>query len=86
MCVCVCRVHDNSQANAVMQQAAVILQVEDSMPLLRRFYDNQYISNHCAPLADAYDDDITTNRHYHNEMGRITAEIKVCEEKKHSVI
>ncbi|XP_030298127.1 transient receptor potential channel pyrexia [Sparus aurata] len=70
------RVHDNSQANAVMQQAAVILQVEESMPLLRRFYDNQYISNHCAPLADAHDDDITTNRHYHNEMGRITAEIK----------
>ncbi|XP_076599549.1 transient receptor potential cation channel subfamily A member 1, partial [Chaetodon auriga] len=37
------RVHDNSQANAVMQQAAVILQVEESMPFLRRFYDNQYI-------------------------------------------
>ncbi|XP_073337596.1 uncharacterized protein [Pagrus major] len=70
------RVHDNSQANAMMQQAAVILQVEESMPLLRRFYDNQYISNHCAPLADAYDDDITTNPRYHDEMGRITAEIK----------
>ena len=80
VCVCVCRVHDNSQANAVMQQAAVILQVEESMPLLRRFYDNQYISNHCAPLADTYD--ITTNRHYHDEMGCINAEIKVCEGKK----
>uniref|UniRef100_A0A4W6E0C8 Si:ch73-193i2.2 n=1 Tax=Lates calcarifer TaxID=8187 RepID=A0A4W6E0C8_LATCA len=71
------RVHDNSQANAVMQQAAVILQVEDSMPLLRRFYDNQYISNHCAPLADAHDDDVNTNPRYHDEMGRITAQIKV---------
>ncbi|XP_022603896.1 transient receptor potential cation channel subfamily A member 1-like [Seriola dumerili] len=70
------RVHDNSQANAVMQQAAVILQVEDSMPLLRRFYDNQYISNQCAPLADAYNDDIATNPGYHEEMGRITAQIK----------
>ncbi|XP_018518295.1 transient receptor potential cation channel subfamily A member 1 [Lates calcarifer] len=70
------RVHDNSQANAVMQQAAVILQVEDSMPLLRRFYDNQYISNHCAPLADAHDDDVNTNPRYHDEMGRITAQIK----------
>lgn len=59
-----------------MQQAAVILQVEESMPLLRHFYDNQYISNHCAPLADAHDDDITTNPHYHDEMGRITAQIK----------
>ncbi|XP_074532160.1 uncharacterized protein LOC141795244 [Halichoeres trimaculatus] len=70
------RVHDNSKANAVMQQATVILQVEESMPLLRRFYDNQYISKYCAPLAEAYDDDITTNPGYHNEMGRITAQIK----------
>ncbi|XP_070834208.1 transient receptor potential channel pyrexia [Chaetodon trifascialis] len=70
------RVHDNSQANAVMQQAAVILQVEESMPFLRRFYDNQYISKHCAPLAEAYEDDITTNPRYHGEMGRITAQIK----------
>lgn len=77
------RVHDNSQANAVMQQAAVILQVEDSMPLLRRFYDNQYISNNCAPLADAYDVDITTNPHYHGEMGRITTQIKVRLKKQY---
>ncbi|XP_041804077.1 transient receptor potential cation channel subfamily A member 1 [Chelmon rostratus] len=70
------RVHDNSQANAVMQQAAVILQVEESMPFLRRFYDNQYIANHCAPLAEAYDDNITTDPHYHGEMGHITAQIK----------
>ncbi|XP_040906231.1 transient receptor potential channel pyrexia [Toxotes jaculatrix] len=70
------RVHDNSQANAVMQQATVILQVEDSMPLLRRFFDDQYVFNHCAPLADAYDDDFATNPRYHDEMGRITASIK----------
>uniref|UniRef100_A0A3Q3GG54 Si:ch73-193i2.2 n=1 Tax=Labrus bergylta TaxID=56723 RepID=A0A3Q3GG54_9LABR len=71
------RVHDNSKANAVMQQAAVILQVEESMPFLRRFYDNQYIANHCAPLAEAYDDEFTTNPLYHDEMGHITAQIKV---------
>ncbi|KAK2824751.1 hypothetical protein Q5P01_021926 [Channa striata] len=70
------RVHDNSQANAVMEQAAIILQVEDSMPILRRFYDNVYISTHCAPLADAYDDDITTDPCYHGEKGRISAQIK----------
>ncbi len=51
------------------------------MVFLRRFYDNQFISNHCAPLAEAYDDDITTNSRYHDEMSRITAQIKVCEEK-----
>ncbi|XP_054456669.1 transient receptor potential channel pyrexia-like [Anoplopoma fimbria] len=70
------RVHGNSQAIAVMQQAAVILQVEESMPLLRRFYDNQFISNHCAPWADAHNDDITSNSRYHGEMGRITTQIK----------
>ncbi|XP_030011253.1 transient receptor potential channel pyrexia [Sphaeramia orbicularis] len=70
------RVHDNSQANAVMQQASVILQVDDSMPFLRRFYDNQYISTHCAPLANTYEEGATTNSRYHDEMGRITTEIK----------
>lgn len=70
------RVHDNSQANAMMQQAAVILQVEDSMPLLHCFYDDKYISNHCSPLAEPYDNDITTNPHYHDEMGHITIQIK----------
>ncbi|KAI3362884.1 hypothetical protein L3Q82_001922 [Scortum barcoo] len=69
------RVHDNSQANAMMQQAAVILQVEESMPVLRRFFDNKYISTHCAPLSDAFDS-ITTNPRYHDEMGRLTAQIK----------
>uniref|UniRef100_A0A3B5Q6J3 Uncharacterized LOC102220998 n=1 Tax=Xiphophorus maculatus TaxID=8083 RepID=A0A3B5Q6J3_XIPMA len=53
------RVHDNSRANAVMQQAAVILQVEDSMPRLHHFYDNQYISKHCSPLGEACDNLLT---------------------------
>ncbi|XP_070697055.1 transient receptor potential channel pyrexia isoform X2 [Pempheris klunzingeri] len=70
------RVHDNSQANAVMQQAAVILQVEESMSLLCHFYDNQYIFNHCAPLAVAYDDHTKTIPRYHDEMGRIITEVK----------
>ncbi|XP_054874660.1 uncharacterized protein si:ch73-193i2.2 isoform X2 [Amphiprion ocellaris] len=70
------RVHDNSQANAVMQQAVVILQVEDSIPLLRRFYDNRFVSNCCSPLVAACDNDITTLPRYHDETGHITAEIK----------
>ncbi|XP_017289949.1 transient receptor potential cation channel subfamily A member 1 isoform X2 [Kryptolebias marmoratus] len=69
------RVHDNSQANAVMQQAAVILQVEESMPHLRCFYDALYISKHCSPLADA-SDDITANPRYHQDIGHIKAQIK----------
>ncbi|XP_013888175.1 transient receptor potential channel pyrexia [Austrofundulus limnaeus] len=69
------RVHDNSQANAVMQQAAVILQVEELMPRLRCFYDDLYISKHCSPLADPCGD-ITGSSRYHQELGLLRAEIK----------
>uniref|UniRef100_A0A3Q4GRX5 Transient receptor potential cation channel subfamily V member 5-like n=1 Tax=Neolamprologus brichardi TaxID=32507 RepID=A0A3Q4GRX5_NEOBR len=75
------RVHDNSQAVAMMQQAAVILHVEESMPLMRHFYDNQYISSHCSPLVEPSDDGNTTNLHYHDEMGRITVQIKDNKDK-----
>uniref|UniRef100_A0A8C7XB16 Si:ch73-193i2.2 n=1 Tax=Oryzias sinensis TaxID=183150 RepID=A0A8C7XB16_9TELE len=67
------RVHDNSQANAVMQQAAVVLQV-GSMTFLRRFYDEQYISKYCSPLAD----NITAVSGFHYETKDIKTQIKVC--------
>lgn len=79
VCVCVSyRVYDNALANAVMQQAAIILQVEESMPRLRRFYDNHYIHDHCAPLGEFYDDDVITDRNQYAEMKKITSQIKVC--------
>uniref|UniRef100_A0A667XAH7 Si:ch73-193i2.2 n=1 Tax=Myripristis murdjan TaxID=586833 RepID=A0A667XAH7_9TELE len=71
------RVYGNAQANAVMQQASVILQVEESMPRLRCFCDEQHIFRHCAPLADAYDHDITMSPGYHDDMRTITVQIKV---------
>ncbi|KAL2083201.1 hypothetical protein ACEWY4_020974 [Coilia grayii] len=70
------RVYDNALANAVMQQAAIILQVEEAMPRLRRFYDNHYIHEHCAPLGEYYDDDVTTDRYQYAEMKKITSQIK----------
>ncbi|XP_007542466.1 transient receptor potential cation channel subfamily A member 1 isoform X1 [Poecilia formosa] len=69
------RVHDNSQANAVMQQAAVILQVGDSMPRLHRFYDNQYISKHCSPLGEACDN-LSMSSCYHHEFGHVTGQVR----------
>ncbi|CAL8297716.1 unnamed protein product [Merluccius merluccius] len=71
------RVYDNAQANGVMQQAAVILQVEDAIPCLRRFYDNQHIHRHCAPLTEFYDHDLITNSVYHREMASIASQFKV---------
>lgn len=60
-----------------MQQASIILQVEESMPHLRHFYDKQYIHTCCAPLREFYDDDIITDPDQHEEMKKLTAEIKV---------
>ena len=60
-----------------MQQAAIVVQVEESMPRLRRFYDNHYIHQHCAPLGEYYDDDVTTDRFQYAEMKKITSQIKV---------
>ncbi|XP_022540699.2 transient receptor potential cation channel subfamily V member 6 isoform X1 [Astyanax mexicanus] len=70
------RVYDNALANAVMQQASIILQVEESMPGLRRFYDKQYIHQNCAPLGEFYDDDIITDPEQHEGMKELTAQIK----------
>lgn len=60
-----------------MQQAAIILQIEESMPCLRRCYDNEYIHRHCAPLGEYYDDDVTTDPDHHAEMKKLTEQIKV---------
>ncbi|XP_076841759.1 uncharacterized protein LOC143485931 isoform X2 [Brachyhypopomus gauderio] len=70
------RVYDNALANAVMQQATIILQVEETMPRLRRLYDKHYIHCFCAPLGEFYDGDITTDLDQHEEMKKLTAEIK----------
>lgn len=60
-----------------MQQASIILQVEESMPHLQHFYDKQYIHTCCAPLKESYDDDIITDPDQHEEMKKLTTEIKV---------
>ncbi|XP_030628244.1 transient receptor potential channel pyrexia [Chanos chanos] len=70
------RVYDNALANAVMQQATIILQVEESMSYLRRLYDNQYIHRCCAPLAEFYDENITTDPEHYAGMKKLTTQIK----------
>ncbi|XP_073776628.1 uncharacterized protein si:ch73-193i2.2 [Danio rerio] len=70
------RVYENALANAVMQQAAIILQIEESMPCLRRCYDKEHIHRNCAPLGEFYDDDVTINPEKHAEMKKLTEQIK----------
>lgn len=69
------RVHDNSQANAVMQQAAVVLQLQDSVPVLSRFYDPLHVSKHCAPLAEG-DPAHSLGLAHHSDRAQITREVK----------
>uniref|UniRef100_A0A8C6WWJ9 Si:ch73-193i2.2 n=1 Tax=Neogobius melanostomus TaxID=47308 RepID=A0A8C6WWJ9_9GOBI len=76
------RVHDNSQANAVMQQAAVVLQLQDSVPVLSRFYDPLHVSRHCAPLAEGDPAHSpahphSDHAHLHSDHAQITREVKV---------
>ncbi|KAI1894449.1 hypothetical protein AGOR_G00115930 [Albula goreensis] len=70
------RVYNNALANAVMQQASIILRVEELMPRFRRFFDNRYIHCNCGPLAEFYDEDTATDPRQHAEMKRITVKIK----------
>ncbi|XP_064411171.1 transient receptor potential channel pyrexia-like [Latimeria chalumnae] len=71
------RVYDNATANAVMQQASIILLVEDSMPWLKRFYDPDYVRNYCAPMEAFYEEDIDPKDDVNGEMKNLALQIKV---------
>ena len=50
-------VYDNSQANAIMEKARILLNTERKLPYrLMKFYYN-HIINKCAPLIENFDDD-----------------------------
>uniref|UniRef100_H2ZZT3 Si:ch73-193i2.2 n=1 Tax=Latimeria chalumnae TaxID=7897 RepID=H2ZZT3_LATCH len=70
------RVYDNATANAVMQQASIILLVEDSMPWLKRFYDPDYVRNYCAPMEAFYEEDIDPKDDVNGEMKNLALQIK----------
>ncbi|XP_048858649.1 transient receptor potential cation channel subfamily A member 1 isoform X2 [Brienomyrus brachyistius] len=70
------RVYENAQANGVMQQAAVILQVEESMPCLRSLCDDRYVQRCCAPLGEFCDEHFVTNPERHEETRKIAVGVK----------
>ena len=70
-----CRVHDNAQANAVMQKAITILNIEESMGLKRRKKFRTFIHTNCAPEEDFYDDDTTSPAG--EDLKKVTIQIKV---------
>ena len=71
------RVHDNARANALMQKAIFILNVEESMNVKSRNRFRKYIHEKCSPLTRFYDDDAAGSGGG-DELKKVTFQIKVC--------
>jgi len=65
------RVYDNARANAVMQQASLLLSFQDSEKK-KRF--QRYLKENCNPEEQVYDDDVTDNDQQNLE--KVTIQIK----------
>ncbi|KAM3929339.1 uncharacterized protein RB166_007111 isoform 1-T2 [Leptodactylus fuscus] len=68
------RVYDNATANAVMQQATMLLLIEEGLSKTNRAKFAQYIHTSCAPLSLFYDDDLTIEQD--DDLKKITFQIK----------
>ncbi len=69
------RVYDNAKANAVMQKAITILNIEEGMSKKRREAFRDFIHTHCAPEPAFYDDDATEQGG--EDLKKVTIQIKV---------
>lgn len=68
------RVYDNATANAVMQQATMLLQIEEDLSKKNKSKFEGHIHTSCAPLSLFYDDDLTTDQD--DELKKVTHQIK----------
>eukprot|EP00079_Xenopus_tropicalis_P019808 XP_012809940.1 PREDICTED: transient receptor potential channel pyrexia-like isoform X1 [Xenopus tropicalis] len=68
------RVYDNATANAAMQQASTLLQIEDGLGKKQRSKYNKHFQDDCSPLTLFYDDDLTVNQE--DELKKVTIQIK----------
>ncbi|XP_048384543.1 transient receptor potential channel pyrexia-like [Stegostoma tigrinum] len=68
------RVYDNATANAAMQQASIVLYVEDHLSQKRKNKFQEYIHNSCAPLEIFFDDDLTMDQE--DDLKKVTIQIK----------
>ncbi|XP_040210884.1 transient receptor potential cation channel subfamily V member 6-like [Rana temporaria] len=68
------RVYDNAAANAVMQQATTLLQIEETLNKNNKANLEWYIQTTGAPLSLFYDDDLTINQD--DDLKKVTIQIK----------
>ncbi|XP_040289767.1 transient receptor potential cation channel subfamily A member 1-like [Bufo bufo] len=69
------RVYDNATANAVMQQATMLLQIEEGLSKKNKSKFDQYMRTSCAPLSLFYDDDLTIDQD--DDLKKVTMHIRV---------
>ncbi|KAJ8033013.1 Serine/threonine-protein phosphatase 6 regulatory ankyrin repeat subunit C [Holothuria leucospilota] len=78
------RIYDNATSNAVMQQASIILNIEDSLNKKSREKMRKFIHERCSPEALFYDDDATQEDG--EELKLMTFQIKeTMEEMQHEM-
>uniref|UniRef100_F6VFN8 Ion transport domain-containing protein n=1 Tax=Ciona intestinalis TaxID=7719 RepID=F6VFN8_CIOIN len=68
------RVYDNANANAVMQQAALLLTIEENLSNRARKKFIKYIDDKCSPEEQFYDDDLTVAQD--DDLKKVTIKIK----------
>ncbi|XP_055489450.1 uncharacterized protein LOC129696067 [Leucoraja erinacea] len=68
------RVYDNANANAAMQQASIVLYVEDHLSKEKTNAFQEFIQTSCAPLEIFFDDDITIDQE--DDLKKVTIQIK----------
>ncbi|XP_063777394.1 transient receptor potential channel pyrexia-like isoform X2 [Pseudophryne corroboree] len=68
------RVYDNATANAAMQQATMLLQIEENLSKNMKSKIGEHIHGSCAPLSLFYDDDLTTDQD--EDLKKVTIQIK----------
>uniref|UniRef100_H3AJH8 Ion transport domain-containing protein n=1 Tax=Latimeria chalumnae TaxID=7897 RepID=H3AJH8_LATCH len=67
------RVYDNATANAAMQQASILLQLEESLRAGAKKKLREYIYSSCSPLALFFDDDLTIDQE--EDLKKVTFQI-----------
>ncbi|KAM9308458.1 uncharacterized protein PAF06_012666 [Gastrophryne carolinensis] len=68
------RVYDNATANAAMQQATTLLQLEENLSKKSKTQLEKHIQGPCAPLSLFYDDDLTVDQE--DDLKKVTFQIK----------
>ena len=78
------RVYDNAKANAVMEQAAMILNLESKLSVNKRKACSDFIQNSCNPEELYYDDDAVNDME--GELKKVTFQVKEQLDDVHEIL